>query len=242
MTPKTLNRRAAMKLIQRIKELHRPGASTFLPSFYATVLGILLSIGLAAWLDNRQKHTRILQSLTLVREELQVNLKASSGMYKRIRLEKRACRYMARHIRHPETLSQDSLDVLGLAPLTSIFFEFTTDAMAALREGGLLTEIPDGDLIMSLIRAYRGVQSLVNIYDDYLDKKSNMRNATFHGEERHSSVKNEDLREYWGRVLSRPEGRLFVRELPNIQSSQMYRNKIAAIESALEHLETFMTK
>ena len=242
MTPKTQNRRTVMKLIQRIKELHRPGASLFLPTFYATVLGIFLSVGLAAWLDNRSKQTRILQSLTLVKDELQVNLRMSSGMYKRIRLEKRACRYMARHISHPETLSQDSLDVLGSAPLTSLFFEFTTDAMAALREGGLLTEIPDGDLIMSLIRAYRGIQSLVNIYDDYLDKKSNMRNAIFHGEERHSSVKNEDLREYWERILSRPEGRLFVRELPNIQSSQMYRNKIAAIESALEHLETFMTK
>lgn len=242
MVPKTLNRRAAMKWIQRIKELHRPGASTFLPSFYATVLGILLSIGLAAWLDNRQKHTRILQSLTLVREELQGNLGMSSGMYKRIRLEKLACRYMERHIGHPETLSQDSLDVLGLAPLTSIFFEFTTDAMAALREGGLLTEIPDDNLIMSLIRAYRGIQSLVNIYDDYLDKKSDLRKAIFHGEEGHSSVKSEALREYWERVLARPEGRFFVREVPRLQASQMYRNKIADIESALEHLETFIAE
>ena len=114
--------------------------------------------------------------------------------------------------------------------------------MAALREGGLLTEIPDGDLIMSLIRAYRGVQSLVNIYDDYLDKKSNMRNAIFHGEEGHSSVKSEALREYWERVLARPEGRLFVREVPRLQASQMYRNKIADIESALEHLETFIAE
>lgn len=199
------------------------------------MLGIIVSILVAYWVDNYYETKAEKQMMRLVMDELLENQAKAEKMCERILLEKRAARYLQVYADSLEKVPKDSMKLYASTLSSSIVINFTTDAMEALKASGLLSKIDNEEMILQIFKGYGAINELKISYTKYFNKKTELRTDLKNIPAIKSERKLSGSR--WNFYLRYPEGYSFIHELPQYQSSRLYLRNLERIDNTLSYIK-----
>lgn len=224
------------KILKIIRDLHKGRKGDFFVNFYATLSGVFISLISANIISSYNEQKDVNQSLSFIKQELIENKQTADLLYKHLRKEKTAMRYLYSFADKLDSIPPDSLEYHGLYALKKRHFSFSFNALESAKMSGSFSKIQSQELSLEISKAYAAVLYLQEIYEEYLDRKDTLKNEIKENPEiRRLEVFTEASN--WKLFLKYDAGWLYLSELPLLQPSKDYRIHIKKLAKAIQLLE-----
>lgn len=194
--------------------LQRFDWKAFWVNFLSVVLGIVITFGVENWIRNSNEKKDIKSALRLVCDEMKDNLQQLDRVKEQIKLENRAAIYLMNHIGKFDSCHQDSMVLYCNEPLKVYQISISSEALELLKSSSLFQKIPDKELALDIIRAYKMVGTCKDNYDFYYNKKQKLlEDAMQQRAKELFASQHFTAAEMWDAFTSTVEGKQFLHEL-----------------------------
>ena len=226
------------KVTEVVRKTHTGKKGDFFVNFYATLSGVFVSLICANWISGYNEQRDVEQALEYVKQELIENQKTVNKIYKQIRLEKTSMRYIYKYADKLDEIPKDSFQYYGQSALRMVPYNFSYDALESMKMSGLFSKIPQQKLAFSISKAYTSIQSIQELYDIYMERKTELKKELKDIKEIKRLPGFADA-DYWKVYLKYDEGYLYLTDLPMLQASATYRMHMKTLKESLELFDVY---
>ena len=227
------------KLVEIVKLISKEYKfGDFFRNFAAVALGIIITFAGSAWIEERKTQKEIKDAFQLVKAEMQTNRETLQNLIERISLEQQGARYLLEYKDQLEEMPVDSLNNYAALPFQWANFTFSNNAMEMLKASGLIQKIENKELSLEILNIYTEVKEVENSYSIYAEiKKELQKNLDNIPNIKKWNSQETNLRDTWKFYLKHPEGIQLLQQIPEIQSTEIYKNRLKHINEVIYFIE-----
>lgn len=227
------------KLVEIVKQIStKYKFGDFFRNFIAVALGIIITFAGSDWIEDRKTQKEIKGALQLVKAEMQTNQETLQNLIERITLEQRGARYLLEYKNQLEEMSVDSLNKYASLPFQWANFTFSNNAMEMLKASGLIQKIENKELSIEILSIYTEVKEVEISYSTYAEIKKELQNNLDNIPNiKQWNSQETNLRDTWKFYLKHPEGIQLLQQIPEIQSTEIYKNRLKHINEVINFIE-----
>lgn len=210
----------------------------FFRNFIAVALGIIITFAGSDWIEDRKTQKEIKDTLQLVKAEMQTNRETLQNLIERITLEQKGAKYLLEYKDKMDKIPTDSLNKYANLPLQLTNFTFSNNAMEMLKASGVIQKIENKELSLQILAIYTEIKEVENFFFAYSEtKKELQRNLDYIPNIKHWYTQESGLRDIWKFYFKHSEGIQLVQQIPQIQSNELYMNRLKHINEVINLIE-----
>lgn len=227
------------KLLERIIQISKEYKfGDFFRNFIAVALGIIITFAGSGWIEERKTRKEINDALQLVKAEMQTNQETLQSLIERITLEQEGAIYLLKYKGQMEEIPVDSLNKYAPLPFQWANFIFSNNAMEMLKTSGLIQKIENKELSLQILTIYTEIKEVENSYSIYAEiKKELQSNLDKIPNINQWNAQESNLRDAWEFYLKYPEGIQLLQQIPQIQGTELYKNRLQHINEVIKFIE-----
>lgn len=216
----------------------------FAMNFFSVFLGIVLTFGGEAIIDEYREDKEVCEALRLVSNELKDNVQQYDAYIENMQFENRAAIFLMQYYDNYDACDVDTLYKYCNAPLTKFSFDSSEEALELLKTSSLFQKIEDKDLALNIIRVYTLVRSVKESVEFYGEKKVKLIDKAMNEEATKLFARNNfTAQEMWTALTSSDNGRQFVHEVQISTSSALSQEGIKEfLEEVIKQIEEYITE
>lgn len=228
-----------MKTIEKIKQISTEyKIGDFFRNFLAVILGIAITFAGSDWMENRKTKKEIKDALQLVNVEMQTNQETIQKLIECITLEQQSAKYLLEYKDRINEMPIDSLKKYANLPLQFINITFNNNAMEMLKASGLIQKIENKELALQILTIYTEIQEVEKAFSAYTEtKKELQKNLDNIPNIMHWNTQKTNIRDIWKFYFKYPEGIQLVQRIPEIQSIEIYQNRLKHINEVINFIK-----
>ncbi len=135
------------------------------------VLGIIITFAGSSAISGYFESKQIDNAMKLIKSELEINRQRIEDIHRRLDLERKACNYILQYRNNLENASEDSLFRYVNIPFSYDSFSYVSDALEMLKMSSLSPQIQDKELILQIVKAYKGLNQVQELVSWFYDVK-----------------------------------------------------------------------
>lgn len=210
----------------------------FFRNFIAVALGIIITFAGSDWIEERKTQKEIKDALQLVKVEMQTNRETLQSLIERITLEQQGAKYLLKNKDNMQEIPKDSLNKYAALPFQWANFIFSNNAMEMLKASGLIQKIENKELSLQILTIYTEIKEVENAYSKYSEIKKELQNNLDNIPDiKQWSIQATNSRDNWEFFFKYPEGIQLVQQIPEIQSTELYKNRLEHINEVISFIE-----
>lgn len=210
----------------------------FFRNFIAVALGIIITFAGSDWIEERKIQKEIKDALQLVKVEMQTNRETLQSLIERITLEQQGAKYLLKNKDNMQKIPKDSLNKYAALPFQWANFIFSNNAMEMLKASGLIQKIENKELSLQILTIYTEIKEVENAYSKYSEIKKELQNNLDNIPDiKQWSIQATNSRDNWEFFFKYPEGIQLVQQIPEIQSTELYKNRLEHINEVISFIE-----
>lgn len=210
----------------------------FFRNFIAVALGIIITFAGSDWIEERKTQKEIKDALQLVKVEMQTNRETLQSLIERITLEQQGAKYLLKNKDNMQKIPKDSLNKYAALPFQWANFIFSNNAMEMLKASGLIQKIENKELSLQILTIYTEIKEVENAYSKYSEIKKELQNNLDNIPDiKQWSIQATNSRDNWEFFFKYPEGIQLVQQIPEIQSTELYKNRLEHINEVISFIE-----
>lgn len=210
----------------------------FFRNFIAVALGIIITFAGSDWIEERKIQKEIKDALQLVKVEMQTNKETLQSLIERITLEQQGAKYLLKNKDNMQKIPKDSLNKYAALPFQWANFIFSNNAMEMLKASGLIQKIENKELSLQILTIYTEIKEVENAYSKYSEIKKELQNNLDNIPDiKQWSIQATNSRDNWEFFFKYPEGIQLVQQIPEIQSTELYKNRLEHINEVISFIE-----
>lgn len=227
------------KLLERIIQISREyKLGDFFRNFIAVALGIIITFAGSGWIEERKTRKEINDALQLVKAEMQTNQETLQDLIARVTLEQEGAIYLLKHKGRMEEIPQDSLNKYANLPFQWANFIFSNDAMEMFKTSGLIQKIENKELSLQILTVYTEIKQVEYSYSTFTEIKKDLQSNLDNIPNIYQwNTQETNLRDTWEFYLKYPEGIQLLQQIPQIQSTELYKNRLEHINQIISFIE-----
>lgn len=221
-------------------KLSKSDIVSFLMNFLAVVLGIVLTLGGESLMSHKRERKDLNNSLDLVKSELQDNLDYLHYCDTLFQQEVEAAEFLIRFEDDYSKAPEDTLWMVANIPLTTNTISLYTDAFELLKSSGVLTQIKDKKLALTIFKTYDILANDASFINQFYEHKLKYLEPAMN-----KNVKdilagdNVTALRLWSEMTNSKEGRQYLREIIRFLSiydpSEIYEATELTIDGIKEY-------
>lgn len=186
----------------------------FLLNFLAVVLGIAITVSVDSYLNGRKERNDVNSALQLVVNELKDNLSELDEADQYAQKEAKAVNYLMRYYGKYDTCDPDSLTEYCNLPVSLHKPQLSEDALELLKTSSLFQKVPDINVSLGIIHAYKIMQGETILIDYNNQRKEKLIDSALTPKVK-EIFSSSDLTaaKMWGAITSSVDGRHFLHEV-----------------------------
>lgn len=143
----------------------------FYRNLISVVIGILVTFGGSALIQRCSERREVAHILSIVRDELQMNLARIEEQKERLLYEYAAAAALKPYIDAPESIPADTIDKYFNTLINTFYLQIATNSFEVLKNSSQIHYIPNKELIRDLFEIYEFMESgAAQVRSEYSDK------------------------------------------------------------------------
>lgn len=194
--------------------VHRQDWEDFFMKFLSVFLGIVITFSGNAYINRSRERKDVKAALKLVRDELAENIATMDSVSAQLIRERDAATYLREYIGRFEEVPRDSMRKYCNTPLSTNKANLSSEALELLKNSSLFQKIPDKELSLDIIRAYKASRAEADDVDFYYQKIEKLIDEASQQEVKAVFARKDFTGvEMWTAITSTEEGKYFLNEI-----------------------------
>lgn len=225
-------------LLEKMSQISREyKLGDFFRNFIAVALGIIITFAGGDWIEKRKTQKEINDALQLVKAEMQTNQETLQSLIERITLEQEGAIYLLNHKGRMKEIPIDSLNKYVALPLQWANFTFSNNAMEMLKTSGLIQKIENKELSLQILATYTEITEVEKAYSTYAEIKKELQSNLDNIPNISQNIQDLNIEDTWEFYLKYPEGIQLLQQIPQIQGTELYKNRLKHINEVIKFIE-----